>query len=65
VKDLYGVGVFGVVFASVVVFMPTFGGLFLEAPNFEPANPLSQPEQHRARLYFTPYYAILRAVRTS
>ncbi|HZF17299.1 MAG TPA: cytochrome bc complex cytochrome b subunit [Steroidobacteraceae bacterium] len=62
VKDLYGVGVFGVVFASVVFFMPTFGGLFLEAPNFEPANPLSTPEHIAPVWYFTPYYAILRAV---
>ena len=39
-KDLVGVGVFFVLFACVVFFVPTFGGLFLEAPNFEPANPL-------------------------
>ncbi len=62
VKDLYGVGIFGVVFASIVFFMPTFAGLFLEAPNFEPANPLSTPEHIAPVWYFTPYYAILRAV---
>src|SRR6202034_2661297 len=38
VKDLVGVGSFLVVFAIVVFFVPTFGGLFLESPNFEPAN---------------------------
>jgi ubiquinol-cytochrome c reductase cytochrome b subunit len=62
VKDLVGVGIFGVVFASIVFFMPTLGGLFLEAPNFEPANQLSTPEHIAPVWYFTPYYAILRAV---
>jgi ubiquinol-cytochrome c reductase cytochrome b subunit len=62
VKDLFGVAVFFVLFALVVFFVPTFGGLFLEAPNFEPANPLSTPEHIAPVWYFTPYYAILRAV---
>ncbi|MGH8315885.1 MAG: cytochrome b, partial [Steroidobacterales bacterium] len=56
------VGLFGVIFASIVFFMPTLAGLFLEAPNFEPANPLSTPEHIAPVWYFTPYYAILRAV---
>ena len=62
VKDLFGMGVFGVLFAIVVFFVPTLGGLFLESPNFEPANPLSTPEHIAPVWYFTPYYAILRAV---
>jgi len=62
VKDVVGVGVFGVLFAIVVFFVPTLGGLFLESPNFEPANPLSTPEHIAPAWYFTPYYAILRAV---
>jgi ubiquinol-cytochrome c reductase cytochrome b subunit len=62
VKDLFGVAVFFVLFALVVFFVPTFGGLFLEAPNFEPADPLSTPEHIAPVWYFTPYYAILRAV---
>ncbi|HEV8018346.1 MAG TPA: cytochrome bc complex cytochrome b subunit [Steroidobacteraceae bacterium] len=62
VKDVVGVGVFFVLFAIVVFFVPTLGGLFLEAPNFEPANPLSTPEHIAPAWYFTPYYAILRAV---
>jgi ubiquinol-cytochrome c reductase cytochrome b subunit len=61
-KDFVGVGVFLVVFAVVVFFVPTFGGLFLESPNFEPANPLSTPPDITPVWYFTPYYAILRAV---
>ncbi len=43
-KDLVGIGVFLVAFAVCVFFVPTFGGLFLEGPNFEPANALSTPE---------------------
>jgi ubiquinol-cytochrome c reductase cytochrome b subunit len=62
VKDVVGVGVFFVLFTIVVFFVPTFNGLFLEAPNFEPANPLSTPEHIAPVWYFTPYYAILRAV---
>jgi ubiquinol-cytochrome c reductase cytochrome b subunit len=62
VKDVVGVGVFGLVFAAVVFFMPTFGGYFLEGANFEPANQLSTPEHIAPVWYFTPYYAILRAV---
>jgi ubiquinol-cytochrome c reductase cytochrome b subunit len=62
VKDLVGIGVFLVLFAIVVFFSPEFGGLFLEAPNFEPANPLSTPDHIAPVWYFTPYYAILRAV---
>jgi ubiquinol-cytochrome c reductase cytochrome b subunit len=46
----------------VVFFVPTFGGLFMEPPNFEPANPVSTPEHIAPVWYFTPYYAILRAV---
>ena len=62
VKDVVGVGVFLLLFALVVFFKPTLGGLFLEAPNFEPANPLSTPEHIAPVWYFTPYYAMLRAV---
>jgi len=51
-----------VLLAIVVFFVPTFGGLFLEAPNFEPANPVSTPADITPVWYFTPYYALLRAV---
>jgi ubiquinol-cytochrome c reductase cytochrome b subunit len=61
-KDIVGVGLFLTAFAIVVFFVPTFGGLFMEAPNFEPANPVSTPEHIAPVWYFTPYYAILRAV---
>jgi ubiquinol-cytochrome c reductase cytochrome b subunit len=62
VKDIVGVGVFLIFFCGVVFFAPTFGGLFLEKPNFEQANPLSTPEHIAPVWYFTAYYAMLRAV---
>jgi ubiquinol-cytochrome c reductase cytochrome b subunit len=62
VKDIVGVGLFLTLFAIVVFFVPTFGGYFQEPPNFEPANPVSTPEHIAPVWYFTPYYAILRAV---
>src|ERR1700680_1617168 len=62
VKDFVGIGVFFVLFAIVVFFVPTLGGLFLESANFELANPMSTPEHIAPVWYFTPYYAILRAV---
>jgi ubiquinol-cytochrome c reductase cytochrome b subunit len=62
VKDIFGVGVFFILFSIIVFFVPTFGGLFLEGPNFDPANPLSTPEHIAPVWYFTPFYAILRAV---
>jgi ubiquinol-cytochrome c reductase cytochrome b subunit len=62
VKDLVGVGVFFVLFAIVVFFVPTLGGLFLEHANFDHADPFSTPEPITPSWYFTPYYAILRAV---
>jgi ubiquinol-cytochrome c reductase cytochrome b subunit len=62
VKDLVGVAGFLVIFCGVIFFAPTFGGLFLEAPNFEPANPLQTPPEISPVWYFTPFYAMLRAV---
>ena len=62
VKDIVGVGVFLTLFCIVVFFMPTFGGIFLEQPNFEVANPMSTPLHIAPVWYFTPFYAILRAV---
>jgi ubiquinol-cytochrome c reductase cytochrome b subunit len=62
VKDIFGVCIFLTLFAIVVFFVPTLGGLFLEPENFEPANPLSTPLEIHPVWYFTPYYAILRAV---
>ena len=62
VKDLLSIAAFLTVFAVVMFFIPILGGLFLESPNFEPANPASTPEHIAPVWYFTPFYAILRAV---
>ena len=62
VKDVMGMVVFLALFFGVVFFIPEMGGYFIEQPNFEPANPLKTPEHIAPVWYFTPYYAILRAV---
>ena len=62
VKDIVGVIVFLMVFSAIVFFGPTMGGYFLEANNFIPADPLKTPPHIAPLWYFTPFYAILRAV---
>ncbi len=62
VKDIAGVAGFLFLFALVLFYAPEMGGYFLEHPNFEPANPLKTPEHIAPVWYFTPFYAILRAV---
>ena len=62
VKDIVGVAVFLIVFSIIVFFMPEMGGWFLERDNFIPADPLKTPEHIVPLWYFTPFYAILRAV---
>lgn len=62
VKDLMGVAFFLIIFCAVVFFAPEFGGYFLEANNFEPADSLKTPAHISPVWYMTPYYAILRAI---
>jgi ubiquinol-cytochrome c reductase cytochrome b subunit len=62
VKDIVGVVVFLMVFSAIVFFAPEMGGYFLEANNFIPADPLKTPLHIAPLWYFTPFYAILRAV---
>ncbi len=62
VKDIVGVVVFLAVFSAIVFFAPEMGGYFLEAPNFVPADPLQTPAHIAPVWYFTPFYAMLRAV---
>lgn len=62
VKDTFGMAVMLLLFAFVIFFMPDFFGLFLEAPNYVPANPMQTPEHIAPVWYMTPYYAILRAI---
>lgn len=62
VKDLVGVVGFLFIFALVLFYAPEGGGWFLEKDNFVPADPLKTPEHIVPLWYFTPFYAILRAV---
>jgi ubiquinol-cytochrome c reductase cytochrome b subunit len=62
VKDLMGVAAFFFVFFFIVFFTPEMGGYFLEHANFEAANSLKTPEHIAPVWYFTPFYAMLRAV---
>ncbi|HCI3969244.1 TPA: cytochrome bc complex cytochrome b subunit [Pseudomonas aeruginosa] len=62
VKDIVGVVVFLFIFCTVIFFFPEMGGYFLEKPNFEMANQFKTPEHIAPVWYFTPFYAILRAV---
>jgi ubiquinol-cytochrome c reductase cytochrome b subunit len=62
VKDIVGVVVFLMVFSAIVFFAPNLGGYFLEDNNFIPADPFKTPPHIAPVWYFTPFYAILRAV---
>jgi ubiquinol-cytochrome c reductase cytochrome b subunit len=62
VKDVPAWVVFSMVFAAIVFFAPEMGGFFLEHANFEPADPLKTPDHIAPVWYFTPFYAVLRAV---
>ncbi len=62
VKDIVGVVVFLMVFTAIVFFAPDMGGYFLEYNNFVPADPFKTPAHIAPVWYFTPFYAILRAV---
>ncbi|WP_339828327.1 cytochrome bc complex cytochrome b subunit [uncultured Arenimonas sp.] len=62
VKDLFGAGFFLVLFAFIVFFAPTMGGWFLEWDNFIEANPMVTPAHIKPVWYFTPFYAMLRAI---
>ncbi len=64
VHDLFGVGVFLMVFCAIVFFGPELGGYFLEYNNFIPADPLKTPPHIAPVWYFTPFYSMLRATTT-
>ena len=61
-KDLVAIIIFLMIFSFVMFFAPEMGGYFLEHANFEPANLKATPEHIAPVWYFTPFYAILRAV---
>jgi len=62
VKDIVGVVVFLFFFAAVLFYAPDGGGYMLEYANFIASDPLKTPEHIAPVWYFTPFYAILRAV---
>lgn len=62
VKDIVGVVVFLFFFSVVLFYFPDGGGYFLEHANFIASDPLKTPEHIAPVWYFTPFYAILRAV---
>ncbi len=62
IKDIFGVAMFLLLFAFILFFWPEAGGLFLEHDNFVPADALVTPAHIKPVWYFTPYYAILKAV---
>lgn len=57
-KDGFGLGVFLIVFASLIFFAPNLLG---HPDNYIPANPLSTPAHIVPEWYFLPFYAILKA----
>jgi len=59
VKDLYGVILFFIFFASFVFFFPNNLG---HSDNYIPANPLVTPAHIVPEWYLLPFYAILRSI---
>jgi ubiquinol-cytochrome c reductase cytochrome b subunit len=62
VHDLVGITVFLFAFCGIIFFAPEMGGYLLEYANFEQANGLKTPDHIAPVWYFTPFYAMLRAV---
>ena len=58
-KDIFGLSVFGLLFAWFVFYVPDYLG---HPDNYTEANPLSTPPHIVPEWYFLPYYAILRAI---
>lgn len=59
IKDLFGLGVFFIVYSYFVLFVPEY---LLAPDNAIEANPLSTPAHIVPEWYLLPYYAILRAI---
>jgi ubiquinol-cytochrome c reductase cytochrome b subunit len=58
IKDMFGLGVFLIIYVGFVCFAPNFFG---EPDNYIEANSLSTPAHIVPEWYFLPFYAILRA----
>jgi quinol-cytochrome oxidoreductase complex cytochrome b subunit len=59
IKDLFGLGVFLIVYCGFIFFAPNLLG---DPANYIPANPLQTPPEIVPEWYFLPFYAILRSV---
>jgi quinol-cytochrome oxidoreductase complex cytochrome b subunit len=59
IKDMFGLGVFMIVFALLVFYYPNLLG---HPDNYIPANPFQTPPHIVPEWYFLPFYAILRAI---
>jgi quinol-cytochrome oxidoreductase complex cytochrome b subunit len=59
IKDLYGLGIFLIVYCIFVFFLPNS---LMEPANNIPANPMQTPLHIVPEWYFLPFYAILRSV---
>lgn len=59
IKDLFGLGVFLLIYCGFIFFAPNFFG---EVDNYIPANPLVTPAHIVPEWYFLPFYAILRSI---
>jgi ubiquinol-cytochrome c reductase cytochrome b/c1 subunit len=59
IKDLFGIGVFLMVYLAFVFFAPNFFG---EPDNYLPANPMVTPPHIVPEWYYLPFYAILRSI---
>jgi len=58
-KDVFGLGVFLLVYFAVVFWAPNMLG---DAENYVPANPLVTPPHIVPEWYYLPFYAILRSI---
>jgi quinol-cytochrome oxidoreductase complex cytochrome b subunit len=58
-KDLYGLGLFLIIYSVFVFFIPN---ALIEPANNIPANPMMTPNHIVPEWYFLPFYAILRSV---
>jgi ubiquinol-cytochrome c reductase cytochrome b subunit len=59
IKDMFGLGVFLIIFALVVFYAPDMLG---DPQNYIKANPLQTPPEIVPEWYFLPFYAILRSI---
>jgi ubiquinol-cytochrome c reductase cytochrome b subunit len=59
IKDLFGFGIYFIIFAYFVFYLPNYLG---HPDNYIPANPMVTPEHIVPEWYFLPFYAILRSI---